>query len=107
MKDYKGVVLDELLDKDVPEAQQFIHSAVDRLSLMIDTLLNLARVGRREMIYKKVDMSKLVNTVLQSYHHQTEENSLAIPLKHWKYTPRNISNSGGISLSWQTYQRRS
>ena len=26
------------------------------------------------MIYKEVDMSKLVNTVLQSYYHRTEEN---------------------------------
>jgi len=65
--------IDELLDKDVPEAQAFINSAIDRLSRMIEALLKLAREGRRQMIYKEVDMSKLVNAVLQSYYHQTED----------------------------------
>jgi signal transduction histidine kinase len=65
--------VDELLDWDVPEALKFIHASVDRLDRMVAALLKLARLGRREMIYKEVDMSKLVSTVLQSFYHQIEK----------------------------------
>ncbi len=62
--------MDELLDKEVPDAQQFINSAVDRLNRMVDALLNLSRMGRRDLSYKQVDLKKLVSTVLHSYQHQ-------------------------------------
>ena len=74
------VKVDELLDKDVADAQQFINSSVDRLNRMVDALLNLARMGRREMNYQIVDMSKLVNTVLLSYGHQISEENIQIDI---------------------------
>ncbi|MDR3590314.1 MAG: ATP-binding protein [Negativicutes bacterium] len=68
--------VDELLDIDVPDSQKFINSSVDRLSGMIDALLNLARMGRRDMIYKEVSLKKLVITILQSYRHQIDEQNI-------------------------------
>jgi len=70
--------VDELLEKDVPDAQQFINSSVDRLNRMVDALLTLSRMGRREMSYKEVDMSKLVTAVLQSYKHQIGEDNIKV-----------------------------
>jgi signal transduction histidine kinase len=70
--------VNELLDKDVPDAQQFINSAVDRLSRMVDALLNLSRLGRREMHYEEVDMNKLVSTIMQSYKHQITERQIQV-----------------------------
>jgi signal transduction histidine kinase len=68
----------ELLEKDVPDSQQFINLAVDRLNRMVDALLNLARIGRRDITYKNVDMSDLVKAVLQSYQHQIAEKDILV-----------------------------
>ena len=74
------VKVKELLEKDVPEAQMFIKSSVNRLSRMVDALLNLSRLGRREMCYDEVDMNKLVNTIIQSYTHQITEKHIQVEI---------------------------
>lgn len=65
--------VDELLDQEIPDAQRFIEVAVDRLNRMVDALLNLSRVGRRELNIEEVDLGNLVSTVFQSYQHQLGE----------------------------------
>ena len=70
--------VDELVDKDVPDAQRFIDSAADRLSRMVDALLKLARLGRRDMSYTQVDMDKLVDSLLRSYQHQIDEKNIQV-----------------------------
>ncbi|BBB92010.1 MAG TPA: ATP-binding protein [Methylomusa anaerophila] len=72
--------VNELLDRDVPEALTYIHSSVDRLDRMVAALLRLARLGRREMIYHEVDIGKLINTVLQSFYHQIEKKNIHIEI---------------------------
>jgi len=74
------VKVNELLEKDVPEAQMFIKSSVNRLSRMVDALLNLSRLGRREMCYDEVDMNKLVNMIIQSYTHQITEKHIQVEI---------------------------
>jgi len=73
--------VNDLLEKDVSEAQTFIKSAVTRLSRMVDALLNLSRLGRREMRYEEVDMSKLVNTIVESFKHQITEQHIQIEVR--------------------------
>ncbi|BBB90543.1 MAG TPA: MASE3 domain-containing protein [Methylomusa anaerophila] len=70
--------LDALLEKDVPDALQFIHSSVDRLDRMLAALLKLAREGRREIINTEVDMGKLLNGVLRSFEHQITQKGIQI-----------------------------
>ena len=62
----------ELLERDMPEALKFIDSSVERLGRMIDALLKLARLGRRDMLYKTVDIGELVTSVTRSFRHQIE-----------------------------------
>lgn len=68
--------LNLLLEKDVPESLKYIQSSVDRLSRMVDALLKLASLGRRDMIYQEVDMNELVNNVLQSFSHQIGQKTI-------------------------------
>lgn len=72
------IKVNKLLETDMPEAQTFIKSAVTRLSRMVDALLNLSRLGRREMRYEEVDMSKLVNTIVHSFKHQITEKHIQV-----------------------------
>ncbi len=70
----------ELLNKEVSDAQQFIGSAVDRLSRMVDALLLLSRMGRREMKYQEVDLNILVDEVLRSHQHQVRTKNIQIAI---------------------------
>lgn len=70
--------VDELFDKDIPQTQQFIDSSVDRLHRMVETLLTLARMGRRDLNPEEVDLGKLVKDVLQSYQHQVGEGHIQV-----------------------------
>lgn len=70
--------VDELIDKEVPDAQQFIDASVDRLNRMVNALLSLSRMGRRELNYSEVDMRRLVSAVLQSCQHQISEGNIHV-----------------------------
>ena len=67
-----------LLETDMPEAMGFIDSSVDRLSRMVDALLKLARLGRRELHRREVDLGKLVAGAIDSFGPQIEQLGAAV-----------------------------
>lgn len=66
------------IDEDVPEALGFITSSVDRMDHLINALLKLSRLGRREITLELLDMPALVNTTLQTLAHQIESRQVAV-----------------------------
>ncbi len=70
--------VDELLEEDIPDAQKFIDSSVDRLDKMVDALLRLARLGRRETENVSVAMSELVAATVQLHRHEIEKRDIAV-----------------------------
>lgn len=88
LQDLKQVICDdigsvpakanEILETEVPEALGFIQSSVDRLDRMVNALLQLARVGKRELIFQQVDCGELVNGVVRSFEHQIEKAGIEV-----------------------------
>jgi PAS domain S-box-containing protein len=66
------------IDEDVPEALGFITSSVDRMDHLINALLKLSRLGRREITPELLDMQALVTTTLQTLAHQIESRQVAV-----------------------------
>jgi PAS domain S-box-containing protein len=58
------------LDRDVPEALGFIEASVSRMDHLIHALLQLSRLGRRELHFERIEMDTLVQQVLQALEHQ-------------------------------------
>lgn len=56
----------ELIDQDMPESIHYIHTAVSRLSGIIDALLRLSRAGRVNYEAKRVPVGKVVERVVQA-----------------------------------------
>ncbi len=65
--------MEELFQKDVPEALEFIDSSVTRMDRLINAILKLSRLGRQELKPKKVDMAELTASILKTLKHQLEQ----------------------------------
>lgn len=64
--------------QDVPEALGFIDSSVTRMDELINAVLLLSRLGRRELKLETVDMNVVVLETLQTLGHQIEQNGVKI-----------------------------
>jgi PAS domain S-box-containing protein len=63
----------QALEKDIPEALSFIESAVTRMDHLTTAVLNLSRMGRRDLTIEPIDMNQLIQVVLESMAHQIRQ----------------------------------
>lgn len=60
LEEYKGK-----LDEDGIRTLDVVKSNAQRMGQLIDDLLNLSRLGRKELVFTQVDMDKLVDVILE------------------------------------------
>jgi PAS domain S-box-containing protein len=58
------------LSEDLPEAFKFINSSVSRLDNLINAILDLSRLERRELSFEFLNMNALVEDILKSLNYQ-------------------------------------
>jgi len=58
------------IEEDVPEALGFIESSVEHMDEFLSAVLQLSRLGRRQLVFEEVDVEAIVQTVLGSLAHQ-------------------------------------
>ncbi|MGO9570229.1 MAG: PAS domain S-box protein [Desulfomonilaceae bacterium] len=58
------------LAEDLPEALEFINSSVSRMDNLINAILDLSRVERRELSFELLNMNLLVSEALKSLSYQ-------------------------------------
>ncbi len=61
-----------ILQKDIPQALDFISSSVTRMDGLIESILKLSRLGRSELKPEAVRTEELVRSILKSLEHQIE-----------------------------------
>ncbi len=67
-----------IFQKDVPEALGFIESSVTRMDNLINSILTLSRIGRRELKPEAIGMNEFAHSVLDSLAHQVEEKKATV-----------------------------
>jgi signal transduction histidine kinase len=60
----------QTLDGDIPEALDFIETAVTRMDLLIEAVLQLSCLGQQELYLEPVDTVHLVQDTLRTLAHQ-------------------------------------
>jgi PAS domain S-box-containing protein len=73
--------MEELFQKDVPEALEFIDSSVNRMDRLINAILKHSRLGRQELIPKKVDTAQLTASILKTLKHQLEQRHTTVIIR--------------------------
>ncbi len=59
--------LSSIIEDDLPEAMHFIRQSVDRIDRYIKGLLELSRLGQREVVWEDVDLRKLMSEITDSF----------------------------------------
>lgn len=58
--------LEDLWAQDIQPALRFIHASVKKMEMLVDGLLQLSRIGRQALVYEPLDLTVLVQDVLDS-----------------------------------------
>lgn len=70
--------LEEILLDEIPEALQFIDTSASRMGHLIDAVLKLSRVGRREMYFLPQDTFQIVQKTLETLAHQIDQKGVEV-----------------------------
>ena len=65
--------IDDIAENRIPSDIHFILTNVVKMNNLINSLLQISRTGRVLMIIKKVDMNKLINTIISAHNFQLTE----------------------------------
>jgi PAS domain S-box-containing protein len=72
-----------LLDESGPDLQasalhyaQRIHEAADRMTTLVDDLINLARIGRQDLVRREVSLTSLVEDVVGQFRASTDRRTI-------------------------------
>lgn len=68
------------LQEDIPEALGFIDSSVNRMNNLINAILKLSRLGRRELSFESIEIKPLVDSILESLAHQIEQRQVTLTI---------------------------
>jgi signal transduction histidine kinase len=66
-------LLDSALEADIPEALVFIQSSTARMDFLINSLLKLSQMGRRELFFERVDLESLTIELVKTLRFQIEQ----------------------------------
>lgn len=66
------------LKEDIPEALEFIESSAGSMDKLISSILNLSRLGRRELKPEKVNIRSIVESIVDDMAFQIEERNAKI-----------------------------
>jgi PAS domain S-box-containing protein len=70
--------LDKITNEDIPKTLNFILSNVTKMENLINGLLQISRTGRVVMTIKKVDMNRLIKTIIAANDFQITELSAKV-----------------------------
>jgi PAS domain S-box-containing protein len=69
------------LHEDAPEALEFITTSVSRMDSFINAVLQLSRLGRRDLKPELLDMNTLVQTALETLSHQIQKRGITVTVE--------------------------
>jgi len=75
-------LIEEILNTDITEALGYINSSTMRMDRLINGVLKVSRLGRREFQLEFVDMQSLASKICISLQHQVESKAITIELKN-------------------------
>jgi len=70
----------DALEHSVPEALRYIDASATRIDLLVNAVLRLSRIGRRELKPEPINMTQLVQTTLELFAHQIAQGNITVTI---------------------------
>lgn len=59
-----------IMDDEIPDALNYIHTSVEKMDKLTTAILELSRLGRRSLAIEPLDVAAIVRRCLDTLHHQ-------------------------------------
>ncbi len=76
--DETGMEILRLVDDDIPEALHFIDSSVSRMNRLVAGILQLSRIGYKELRMERLNMNELVAETFKSFSHEIHSRGIEV-----------------------------
>lgn len=70
-----------LLDQDIPESLQYIHTSVAKMDMLLTALLKLSRLGQVELNITVIHMNALIASLCKSIQYQITESQAEVTVE--------------------------
>jgi signal transduction histidine kinase len=85
IEDIPNTVREQLsapLNEDIPSALQYIHASAYKIDSLLGGLLQLSRLGRDELDIKRLNMNKLMESVIHTFEYSIRERGVKLEVGH-------------------------
>lgn len=69
-----------ILDEDIGDSLRYVHSAVQKMDKLTNAILELSRIGRRNLNVENVDTARIVRHILDTLHHTITSKDIKVHL---------------------------
>lgn len=73
-------ILQPVLNEQIPESINFIHSSVDKMDMLLNGLLKLCRIGKNELTIQHLDINRMVARTISTMQFQIDKTGTVIDI---------------------------
>lgn len=81
MPEKRRLEIDDIVDRDILESLGFISSSAGKMSMLIDGLLRLSRIGKNAISIQELDMNSMFKNITQNMEFVIREKKIEIVLE--------------------------
>ncbi|MFW6310397.1 MAG: sensor histidine kinase, partial [Prolixibacteraceae bacterium] len=70
--------LKNIMEEEIPEAIHYITSSTTKMDHLLNGLLALSRLGRQKLTFRKLDMNRLINQVLDNFQFEIDKEKVEV-----------------------------
>ena len=70
--------ISSILKEDIPESMKYIQNSISKMDSLLSGLLRLSRIGRRALNLEKLDMNKLISSVVYTFEFLIKEKGVKL-----------------------------
>jgi PAS domain S-box-containing protein len=72
--------IQQIVETDIPESLNYINNSVLKIEALLSALLQLSRLGRQELVIKRLDMNELFENILSTFEYRIKRDGINLKI---------------------------
>jgi len=81
LDEHEGKALARLIEESIPESLRFITNSVSKMDTMLNAILKLSRLGRKELVIEEINLDTLTHSIVDSLAFQIEQTQTKVTVE--------------------------